>query len=376
MPYDCDPGATRCDTGGSFVKCGDDGFGELPMTCGAYGDCADGASGFGCACGDGAGCAALAGCVPEVGGGVGSAGTPELRVTFQGGVSSSGGERFVHIAPVVDSASGRAISGLAVDDAPGQLGVTLAEDGVARPLVCKHLLLSPEATLDLVFVLDVTSSMAPALDALRDNLLALAVALGQSGLDARFGAVSFGDAVSVGVAPDLPLTEDLQTFGEQMAAWKTVNGGDAPESGLDALAYASATMAWRPGAQRALVLLTDAPLHDAFDGSGLSEASLVGLLDELVGEASVHVIGPGGGRPAFEQARWPTAELVACASGGTRQSLAEFLASPVNESPLVAGLSESLFCTYESADPAAPHALTVTVRAEVDGVVLEGARTR
>jgi hypothetical protein len=375
MPYDCEAAALRCDASGAFIQCGPDGFGEVPLSCGAYGDCADDASGFGCDCGDGPGCRALSGCVPEVGTGVGSGGTPELRVTFQGGVSVSNGERFVHIAPVVDPSTGLPIDGLA-PAAPGQPGVSLTEDGVARPLTCEHLLLSPDAALDLVFVLDVTSSMGAALDALRDNLLALAVALGKSGLDARFGAVGFGDSVPLESVAPLPLTEDLQTFGEVLQTWQVVNGGDAPESGLDALAYSHGAMTWRPGAQRALVLVTDAPLHDAFDGSGASTASLVALLDELAGQASVHVIGPGEGRPAFEQARWPTAELVGCASGGSRQSLAEFLANPVADSPLVRGLSQSLFCTYESADPSAAHTLTVTVRAEVAGEVLKGSRTR
>ncbi|MEZ4267847.1 MAG: VWA domain-containing protein [Myxococcota bacterium] len=373
--YDCTSSATHCDEGGSFVKCGDDGFGELPLSCGAYGDCADGASGFGCGCGDGPGCQALSGCVPEVGTGVGSGGTPELRVIFQGGVSVSTGKRFVHIAPVVDPSTGLPIDGLA-PAAPGQPGVSLTEDGVARPLTCEHLLLSPDAALDLVFVLDVTSSMGAALDALRDNLLALAVALGQSGLDVRFGAVGFGDTAPLASVAPLPLTEELQTFGEVLKTWQVVNGGDAPESGLDALAYSHGAMTWRPGAQRALVLITDAPLHDAFDGSGASTASLVSVLDTLAGQASVHVIGPGEGRPAFEQARWPTAALVGCASGGSRQALAEFMTHPVEYSPLVRGLSQSLFCTYESADPSAAHTLTVTVRAEVAGETLEGSRTR
>ncbi|MCB9726975.1 MAG: VWA domain-containing protein [Deltaproteobacteria bacterium] len=366
---DCQPGSLTCDDTGSFLQCGADGFGEIPLTCGGYGDCADGPDGSGCRCDDGPGCVALTGCVPSPA----DSADQRLRVNFQNGESALSGQRFIHLAPVVVPSTGEAIEGLQAGGTPSGQGVFLLEDGQERALTCKHLIFSPDARLDLLLVVDVTSSMSPVLESLRAGLLHMAVALGQAGLKIRYGLLPFSDLAAV-YSP-VPLSEDIYPVDVALGAWTTVTGGDPPESGLDALQLALDTMDWQPGAQRALVLVTDAPLHDAFDGSGRSTVSLVDLLGELAGQTSVHVIGPEPGISAFVQARWPSAPLVACASGGTRETIAEFLAADAAKSTLVRGLSASVVCTYASADPAAEHTLSVTVRAMVDGQLLEGTAT-
>jgi Mg-chelatase subunit ChlD len=124
--------------------------------------------------------------------------------------------------------------------------------------------------VDIVFVLDITESMQPYIDAVKQNMINFAQDLAQNHRDYRLGLVTFEDYV-VSAYPDCncayskTMTQDVQKFTDWVGTLHAGGGGDIPEDPLDALAYA-ATLPFRPDAQGIIILITDAPPHVAGDG--------------------------------------------------------------------------------------------------------------
>jgi Mg-chelatase subunit ChlD len=124
--------------------------------------------------------------------------------------------------------------------------------------------------VDIVFVLDITESMQPYIDAVKQNMINFAQDLAQNHRDYRLGLVTFEDYV-VSAYPDCncayskKLTPDVHEFTDWVGSLHAGGGGDIPEDQLDALAYA-AMMPFRPDAQGIIILITDAPPHVAGDG--------------------------------------------------------------------------------------------------------------
>ncbi|HEY6420062.1 MAG TPA: FHA domain-containing protein [Candidatus Binataceae bacterium] len=124
--------------------------------------------------------------------------------------------------------------------------------------------------VDIVFVLDVTESMQPYIDAVKQNVIAFAQDLAANNRDYRLGLVTFEDYV-ISQYPDCncayrnTMTSDVKQFTDWVGTLHAGGGGDIPEDQLDALAYAS-KFPFRPQAQAILILITDAPCHIAGDG--------------------------------------------------------------------------------------------------------------
>jgi pSer/pThr/pTyr-binding forkhead associated (FHA) protein len=125
--------------------------------------------------------------------------------------------------------------------------------------------------VDIVFVLDVTESMQPYIDAVKQNVISFAHDLASNNRDYRLGLVTFEDYV-VSAAPDCncayrkKMTSNVQEFSDWVGSLHAGGGGDIPEDQLDALAYAS-TFPFRPEAQGIVILVSDAPDHHAGDES-------------------------------------------------------------------------------------------------------------
>jgi hypothetical protein len=124
--------------------------------------------------------------------------------------------------------------------------------------------------VDIVFVLDLTESMQPYVDAVKQNIITFAHDLAANNRDYRLGLVTFEDYV-ISEYPDCnceyrnQMTPDVNKFIDWVSPLRATGGGDIPEDQLDALAYA-ATLPFRPEAQGIVILITDAPPHVAGDG--------------------------------------------------------------------------------------------------------------
>jgi hypothetical protein len=129
--------------------------------------------------------------------------------------------------------------------------------------------------VDVVFVLDVTESMQPYIDAVKQNIINFANELASNNRDYRLGLVTFEDYV-VSAAPDCnceyrnQLTSNVNQFIGWVGSLHAGGGGDIPEDQLDALDYAS-KLPFRPQAQGIVIIVTDAPPHHDGDGSENTE---------------------------------------------------------------------------------------------------------
>lgn len=125
--------------------------------------------------------------------------------------------------------------------------------------------------VDIVFVLDVSESMQPYIDAVKQNMVSFAQDLAAHNRDYRLGLVTFEDYV-VSKYDDCKcphqkkMTSNVQEFVDWVGTLRASGGGDIPENQLEALEYAS-TFAFRPDAEGIIILVTDAPAHHAGDGS-------------------------------------------------------------------------------------------------------------
>ena len=125
--------------------------------------------------------------------------------------------------------------------------------------------------VDIVFVMDVTESMQPYIDAIKQNMINFAHDLASNNRDYRLGLVTFEDYV-VSKYPDCncpyqkTMTSNVNQFIDWVGTLHASGGGDIPEDQLDALAYAS-SFPFRPQAQGIIIIITDAPPHHKGDGS-------------------------------------------------------------------------------------------------------------
>ncbi len=125
--------------------------------------------------------------------------------------------------------------------------------------------------VDIVFVMDVTESMQPYIDAVKQNIISFAQDLAQNNRDYRLGLVTFEDYV-ISKYPDCncpyrnTMTSNVHQFIDWVSSLHAGGGGDIPEDQLDALAYA-ASFPFRPEAEAIIILVTDAPAHHDGDQS-------------------------------------------------------------------------------------------------------------
>lgn len=129
--------------------------------------------------------------------------------------------------------------------------------------------------VDIVFVLDITESMQPYIDAVKQNIINFAQDLASNNRDYRLGLVTFEDYV-VSKYPDCncayrsAMTSDVHQFIDWVSGLHASGGGDIPEDQLDALSYAS-SFPFRPNAEGIIILITDAPPHHGGDGSAYTQ---------------------------------------------------------------------------------------------------------
>lgn len=117
--------------------------------------------------------------------------------------------------------------------------------------------------VDIVVVFDITESMGPFIDGLKEATINFADRLAKANRDYRLGLVTFEDYV---VRQDPIFTRSATEFKSWIGALQAGGGGDIPEDDLDALSAAS-KFPFRPDAQAVIILITDAPNHFRGDGS-------------------------------------------------------------------------------------------------------------
>lgn len=199
---------------------------------------------------------------------------------------------------------------------------TVDENGSPRPIISVEKIdeNSTRAGADIAFVLDTTKSMTSAIESAKNSIIGFVDHLRRKGLDVRVGAVTFGDAFDTKAAsggtagvsltaalppafdsderPTFALSEQFDDFKTFLAQQQARNGGKDRENGLGALEFAYDHTAWRPGAQRILIAITDTCAYNAakYQEDEITAAWAPStdkqVLAKLKGQAIVHVIAP------------------------------------------------------------------------------------
>jgi hypothetical protein len=152
--------------------------------------------------------------------------------------------------------------------------------------------------MDIVFVLDVTGSMANTILAARDKVADLAFDLhvhNRTG-DFQYGCICYRDPIDA--AADKHELFGLSADVEQLSSWlediRATGGGDGPEDYVGAFNLAFASFSWRPGGKRALIWIADSPAHGkrycGYDNHQEEETKLEPLVARM-GEEKYYFVG-------------------------------------------------------------------------------------
>lgn len=130
---------------------------------------------------------------------------------------------------------------------------------------------------DIVFVIDVTSSMDSSIKQVKDRVRGFVDDMTARNIQAQLCLVTFRDRTvkaCTSVVQDNPSTsvnENLEDFLVELNKVKSSGGGDIEENQLRALIDAATKTPWRSGAQRMAVMITDAGFHYAPGEEGDAE---------------------------------------------------------------------------------------------------------
>ena len=119
--------------------------------------------------------------------------------------------------------------------------------------------------VEVVFVLDTTSSMSGLIDAAKEKIWSIAssMASAQPAPDIHMGLVAFRDRGDAYVTKVVDLSQDLDSMYATLIDFKAEGGGDGPESVNQALYDAVHSISWSqdPNSYKVIFLVGDAPPH-------------------------------------------------------------------------------------------------------------------
>ncbi len=119
--------------------------------------------------------------------------------------------------------------------------------------------------IEVVFVLDTTSSMSGFIAAAKEKIWSIAstMASAQPAPEIKIGLVAFRDRGDAYITQVTDLSEDLDSVYAKLMDFKAVGGGDGPESVNQALYDAVHRVSWSQGtsAYKVVFLVGDAPPH-------------------------------------------------------------------------------------------------------------------
>jgi len=153
-------------------------------------------------------------------------------------------------------------------------------------------------SLDLAFVIDTTGSMSSTIDAVKNQVDAVADKLAAGTSSYRMAVVSFRDQPAYTGDPDdyagrvdQGFTSDAGAVKSAVAKLSASGGGDTPESAYSGITSAL-NLDWRPGVKKEVIVFTDAPAHDPEPVSGLTAAKVVAHAN-AIDPAVINVVDTG-----------------------------------------------------------------------------------
>lgn len=276
-------------------------------------------------------------------------------------------------------ATSSAAEPMAVVDPSAAIGgpATEAEAGIAAPTLDSPAPMARAKTkgvADIVFMVDVTGSMATCIDALRTNIEAFIGSLSKGDgnnvapvRDWRAKVVGYRDIETDGEDAwflDSPFVRDVAALKSQLAALKAEGGGDEPESLLDAL-YKVATMAaspkgsqtedaqkwrYRSDAARVVVVFTDAPFKETMSiaeakGGSLQDVANVVMANRIILSLFAPNFEGYDRLSQIDKSEW---EVVEADGLSPQEALQKFTSDPVNFKTTLKQLAASVSRSAET----------------------------
>lgn len=128
-----------------------------------------------------------------------------------------------------------------------------------------HVVTVESPSIEVVFVLDTTSSMSGLIEAAKEKIwsIATSMASSQQAPQIRIGLVAFRDRGDRYITQVTDLSADLDSMYATLMDFQTAGGGDTPESVNAALHAAVNDISWSqdPNTYRTVFLVGDAPPH-------------------------------------------------------------------------------------------------------------------
>ena len=111
--------------------------------------------------------------------------------------------------------------------------------------------------IDVVFMIDSTSSMGDEIQMVKDNIrnIISEISQGQPAPDVRYGIVTYRDRYDEYVTKSWPFTRDVQSISQALSSIVAAGGGDKPESVSEALYVTLHNMDWDTQARSKIVFL-------------------------------------------------------------------------------------------------------------------------
>jgi hypothetical protein len=267
-------------------------------------------------------------------------------------------------SPAVPAADGESPSAVAAKDGVASevvgpvASASPGEPEPAAPAAAPQTRARTKGVADVVFLIDVSGSMAPIIDALRKNIEAFIDSLSSGDAnnaapvrDWRGKVVGYRDieaAQSEGLEwlEDHPFVRDTVALKAQLGALHANGGGDEPESLLDAL-YTVATMEaspkgaqsedadkwrYRSDAARVVVVFTDASFKEtmsipAAKGGSLQDVANVVMANRIILSLFAPNFEGYDRLSQIDKSEW---EVVEYEGLDAQQALQKFTADPVN----------------------------------------------
>jgi len=157
---------------------------------------------------------------------------------------------------IIGISSGRpGMSGLAGE------GIANLNTGSISSALSKYITDLRKTGMDVVFIIDNTSSMVPFLESAKWVVNKLISKLAAVVPNLRLSIIGYRDKGDQYITRHLDLTEDRYEILNFLEDCQAEGGGDFPEAIYEALSRAINTLLWREKAVKIIVLLGDAPYH-------------------------------------------------------------------------------------------------------------------
>ncbi|QFU92074.1 Calx-beta domain-containing protein [Amycolatopsis sp. YIM 10] len=157
---------------------------------------------------------------------------------------------------------------------------------------------------DLVLLADTTGSMTDAIGNVQANAGAVTDSVRQAQPTAQFGVASYQDEEDSTYLfrVEQNITADTAAVQAGLAQWQVGNGGDTPESAINALhELATGAMNYRPDDTKIVAWFGDAPSHDPSNGHTLAD-TIAALQAAKIRVVAVNVGNGQPGRPGLDAA--------------------------------------------------------------------------